>query len=148
MSWHVTTLSVRFDEVDSMGVVHHPRYLVYFEIARTRYMDDMGLRYRDVMESGTHLAVIDAGARYLRAARYQDELIVRTRCVEAGRTRIGLEYEVLRGGELLATGHTRLAAVTPEGRATRLTPKLRELFSASLVPSAEAGPGEGRPTQA
>lgn len=144
MSWHVTPLSVRFDEVDSMGVVHHPRYLVYFEIARTRFMDDMGLRYRDVMESGTHLAVIEAGARYVRAARYQDDLLVRTRCVEAGRTRIGLEYEVLRGEELLATGHTRLAAVTPEGRATRLPLELRELFAASAAPGPLAPPAADR----
>ena len=26
-----------------MNVVHHPRYLVYFEVARTRWLRDLGL---------------------------------------------------------------------------------------------------------
>ena len=143
---HVTPLTVRFDEVDSMGVVHHPRYVIYFEIARTQYMTDLGLPYRDVMESGTHLAVIDVAVRYLRSARYQDELQVTTRCVEAGRTRVTMRYEVRRGAELLATGSTRLASVSPAGRPVRMPGHLRELFTSVLELDAEEAAAIERPT--
>ena len=69
---HKTAIRVRFDEVDTMGIVHHPRYLVYFEVARTRYMRDLGLPYSEMIRSGTHLAVLETATRYLRPARYDD----------------------------------------------------------------------------
>ncbi len=120
-----------------MGVVHHPRYLIYFEIARTRYMSDLGMQYSELMHEGTYLAVTDAGAKYLRPAFYEDELVVSTRCSELSGTRIGLEYEVRRGDELIATGHTRLGSVGVDGRARRLPVEVRETFAAVLEPSRE-----------
>src|SRR5678809_679663 len=125
---HTTAIRVRFDEVDQMQVVHHPRYLVYFEVARTRYMRDLGLPYRDVVRTGTHLAVIEVGVRYLKAARYDEELAVVTRCTEASGARVCLEYEVRRGGDLLATGFTRLGSIDADGRAKRMPAGLRGLF--------------------
>ncbi len=129
---HETLLRVRFDEVDSMGVVHHPRFLVYFEVARTRFLRDLGLPYSEMMRSGTQLAVIEAEARYLKPAHYDDELVVRTRCVECGRTRMRLEYEVRRGDDVLATGATRLGSIQPGGRACRMPEHVRDLLIARM----------------
>lgn len=91
------------------------------------------------MADGTHLAVIEAAASYRRPARYEDELTVTTCLTEASGTRIRLEYEVLRQGELLASGHTRLASITESGRPTRMPARLRELFARLLEPGK---PGE------
>jgi len=134
---HTTDIRVRFDEVDTMGIVHHPRYLVYFEIARTAYLRALGLPYGELMDSGTHLAVIEAAVRYLRPAQYDDQLEIVTRCTECGRTRLTLEYEVLRDGEVLASGSSRHAAVDQEGKPRRLPAQLRELLSAEVRESAE-----------
>ncbi len=122
-----------------MGIVHHPRYLVYFEIARTQYLRDLGLPYASLIAAGLHLAVIEAGARYLRPARYDDEITVHTRCTECGRIRLCLEYEVRRGAELLATGLSRHAGVGDDGRPRRLPPEIRDLLAgeAAAVTNAE-----------
>jgi acyl-CoA thioester hydrolase len=130
---HTTPIRVRFDEVDSMGIVHHPRYVVYFEVARTAWMRDLGLPYSEMLGSGTHLAVLDVDVRHKSPARYDDELGVLTWCTECGRTRITLEYEVRRGDDLLATGRTRLGAVTPAGRATRLPAAFREIVAPHVI---------------
>lgn len=142
---HTTAIRVRFDEVDQMQVVHHPRYLVYFEVARTRYMRDLGLPYRDVVRGGTHLAVIEVGVRYLKAARYDEELTVVTRCTEASGARVSLEYEVRRGDDVLATGFTRLGSIDADGRAKRMPADLREVFERAV--RVEEGAGTvGRPS--
>ena len=142
---HRTAIRVRFDEVDQMQVVHHPRYLVYFEVARTRYMRDLGLPYREVVRGGTHLAVIEVGVRYVKAARYDEELTVVTRCTEASGARVCLEYEVRRGDDLLATGFTRLGSIDADGRAKRMPAGLREVFERAV--KAEEGAGAvGRPS--
>ncbi|MCE9637097.1 MAG: acyl-CoA thioesterase [Planctomycetes bacterium] len=129
---HETRIRVRFDEVDTMDVVHHPRYLVYFEVARTEYFRDLGMAYRDVMAGGTHLAIIEAGARYMRSAKYDDELVVETRCTVVGGASVTLRYAVRRGEETLATGFTRLGAVDLAGRAKRLPEDVRAKFAAVL----------------
>jgi len=130
---HETKIRVRFDEVDQMNVVHHPRYLVYFEVARTQYLRDLGAPYADVVATGTHLAVVEIGARYLKSARYDEELMVRTRCTESHGARIGLEYEVRRGADLLATGFTRLASIDASGKVKRMPESLRRLFDAAAA---------------
>lgn len=142
---HVTRLRVRFDEVDVMGVVHHPRYLVYFEVARTEMFRELGIVYRDVMASGTHLAVAEAGVRYLRPARYDDALEVETRCTEVRGASVLLEYVVRRGDEVLATGFSRHAAVDGAGRAKRLPADVRERFAAAVeAPDPRTAPRDGR----
>lgn len=129
---HQTPIRVRFDEVDSMGVVHHPRYVVYFEVARTAYLAQEGWPYSELMDAGVHLAVIDVGVRYLRPARYEDELVVGTRVTDVSGTRMRLEYEVRREDELLATGHTRLASIRPDGRPLRMPVELRQGLAALI----------------
>lgn len=131
---HETRIRVRFDEVDTMGVVHHPRYLVYFEVARTEYFRALGATYRDVMAGGTHLAILEAGARYLRPARYDEELVVETRCTEVSGARILLRYVIRRGSEELVTGFTRLGAIDNAGRAKRIPAEFRERFQAAVEP--------------
>ena len=84
------------------------------------------------MGAGTHLAVIEVALRYLKPARYEDELTVRTRCTESSGTRVTLAYEVLRGGELLATGTTRLASIEPGGKPKRMPEELRAAFEAAV----------------
>lgn len=130
---HETRIRVRFDEVDQMSVVHHPRYLIWFEVARTQYLTDLGLPYRDVVASGTHLAVIEVGLRYLKPARYDEEVVVTTRCTESSGARVALSYEVRRGADLLATGFTRLASIEPTGRPKRMPEALRTLFDAAVA---------------
>jgi acyl-CoA thioester hydrolase len=136
---HETAIRVRFDEVDLMDVVHHPRYLVYFEVARTQYMTELGFPYKDVVASGTQLAVIEVGVKYLKPARYDEELTVATRCTEAGGASVALEYEVRRGGDVLATGFTRLASIDPSGRAKRMPPELRAAFESAVRAGQESG---------
>lgn len=113
-----------------MGVVHHPRYVIYFEVARTEYLAVAGWPYSELMESGVHLAVIDVGVRYLRPARYEDELVVETRVTEVSGARMRLDYVVRRGPTTLATGHTRLASIHPDGRPMRLPAELRAALEA------------------
>lgn len=123
---HETQVRVRYGEVDRMGVVYHGHYLVYFEQGRTELLRSLGVTYRAVEDAGTLLVVVDTGVRYDRPARYDDLLTVATRLVKLGRVRLRFEYEVLREGERLATGHTVLASTDSAGRPKRLPADLLE----------------------
>ena len=45
-------LRVRYAEVDAMGVLHHSRYFVYFEMGRTELLRASGIAYADMERMG------------------------------------------------------------------------------------------------
>lgn len=127
MTWSTTTVRVRYAETDQMGVAWHGQYFAWFEVGRTDLLRERGCTYRELEADGLRLPVIDAAARYLRPARYDDVLEVRTRILTLGGARVEFDYEVRREGEelLVATGRTTHAAIDAGGRPRRLPQELR-----------------------
>jgi len=111
-------IRVRYAEVDRMGVLHHSRYWVYFELGRTELLRKNGASYRDIEEAGVFLVVARCAAKYRAPARYDDELILTTRTVKMGRSRIDHAYLLTRkaDGREIATAETTLACVDSQGR--------------------------------
>ena len=73
-----TTIRVRYNECDSMGVVHHAVYPVWFEIGRTELLRVQGKTYRSLEQQGVYLVVSDLVIKYKKPAKYDDELILET----------------------------------------------------------------------
>jgi len=117
-----TQVTVRYAETDMMGVVYHANYLPWFEVARTHLLKENGLPYRQLEADGYRLPVLEVTARYLRPAVYDDVITLVVSLREKPLLRIRLEYEVRRGDELLATGHTVHAFVDLQGRPVRPPP--------------------------
>ena len=129
--WSETRLRVRYAETDQAGVVYHSNYLIWFEVGRVELCRDYGFNYRDMeTEADALLPVIEARVSYRAPARYDDEIIVRTRIVELRSRLIGFAYEVLRAndGTLLAEGQTRHVVMSREGRAKSLPEKYAEMM--------------------
>src|SRR5580658_8711411 len=102
-----TRLRVRYAETDQMGVVYHANYLVWMEVGRVEYYRASGARYRDLeTEAGILLAVVEVNCRYYSPARYDDEVIVRTRIEHANPRMVRFGYELIsaEGGRCLASG--------------------------------------------
>ena len=119
---------VRYAETDCMGVVYYANYFVWFEIGRTDWLRDTGHSYRAMEDEGVQLPVIEAHCEYRRAARYDDELEIRTRATLLTPVRIRFDYEIVRGDETLVTGHTIHAALDRSGRPCRLPAPVREMI--------------------
>ena len=122
-----STVRVRYAETDQMGVAYHGEYFAWFEVGRTDLLRGRGMTYRELESQGLHLPVIAAEAQYLRPARYDDVLEIRTRVTALSGARIRFEYEVVKEGAdaPLATGSTAHAAVDQRGRPRRLPEDLR-----------------------
>jgi acyl-CoA thioester hydrolase len=113
-------IQVRYSETDAMKFVYYANYLVYFEVARHPYWE--------MEKRGVLIPVLEANCEYLKAGRYGDSLTIRTLRWRSGAARIRFEYQVLRGEELLARGHTEHAFMHPEGRAIRPPKEIVGLF--------------------
>jgi acyl-CoA thioester hydrolase len=111
-----TEIRVIYGDTDQMGVVYYGNYLRFFEAARSDFLRDKGARWRDVERThGVYLPVVEAKVNYKRPAFYDDLLVIETMLAELGRASLRFEYRVLRGDDLLATGHTVHACVDKQG---------------------------------
>ncbi len=73
-----TNIRVRYAETDQMGVVYHSNYFLYFESARAESIRHMGFTYADMEKMGIIMPVVDVHCRYLRPAKYDDLLTIKT----------------------------------------------------------------------
>jgi acyl-CoA thioester hydrolase len=126
-----TELRVIYGDTDQMGVVYYANYLRFFEASRNEFIRAKGLRYRDFeAEFSLRLPVIEAHVSYKVPARYDDLLTVEIALAEVRRASARFDYRILRGDELLATGHTLHACVDLDGRVRRMPPTLLDRLSA------------------
>jgi len=127
----VSTLRVRYAETDKMGVVYYANYLVWFEVGRADLLRSLGWTYREMELAGISLPVIEAHCDYLRPARYDDEIEVRTEGRMLSPVRMEFQYEVVRRNDrvVTATGRTVHAALDAAGRPCRLPERVREVFA-------------------
>jgi acyl-CoA thioester hydrolase len=110
-----TTLRVRYAETDTMGVVYYGNYLTYFEVGRVEYLRQAGLPMSEV-DRKVRLPVVEATIRYVRPARLDDLLRIRTWVAERKRASFLFRYEIQQEetGDVVATGTTRHACWHPE----------------------------------
>jgi acyl-CoA thioester hydrolase len=127
----VSTIRVRYAETDQMGVAYHGSYFPWLEVGRTDLLRNRGLTYRELEQRDVHLPVVEAHARFVRPALYDDVLDVWTRLAEMRGARVTFEYEIRRAGTptALATASTSHAAVDAQGRPRRIPEDVRKLLT-------------------
>ncbi|MCR4434623.1 MAG: thioesterase family protein [Clostridiales bacterium] len=103
-----TSFIVRYAETDQMGIVHHSNYPVWFEAGRTDFVKKMGMPYSKIEEKGCLLPLVELKCFFKGAARYEDEIIVKTWIKSMTVVRITFYYEVYIKGkpDLITWGET------------------------------------------
>ncbi len=74
----LTQLRVRYAETDQMNVVYYGNYAQYFEVGRVESIRNLGITYKDMEASGVIMPVVEMHVKYLRSARYDDLLTIKT----------------------------------------------------------------------
>ena len=134
-----TEVRVRFADTDAQGIAHNASYLVWFEVARVEYLREHAGGYQALRDRGIEALVLESYCRYVVPARFDDLLLVHTRCVDVRGARFRYEYAILReDGTLMADGYTSHACVDSASFApTRVPGWLRDAI-ASVESSSSA----------
>ena len=100
------TFAVRFSEVDSMNVVWHGSYSLYFEDAREAFGKKFGLEYMGFFEHGYYAPLVDLSFHYKKPIKYgmtpRIDIIYRPTAA----AKIVFDYEIYdtEDNSLIATG--------------------------------------------
>jgi len=113
---------VRYSETDQMSYAYHGNYAAYFEMGRTEWLRKLGVSYRSMEENGIMLPVINLNTNYLKPAKYDDILTLKTTLAKKPTARIEFEFEIHnQNNELLTTASATLVFVNMKtSRPTRI----------------------------
>jgi len=78
MEVNETQVEVRYQETDQMGVVYHANYLIWFEIGRTKFIEQLGFQYAEMEKNNIVSPVIDIQISYKQPAKYGDTVTIFT----------------------------------------------------------------------
>jgi acyl-CoA thioester hydrolase len=126
----VTTIRVRFHELDPYGHLNHGVYLNYFEQARVELLDRIGFGLPRLAELGFHIVVVEVQVRFIAPAYSGDEVTITSTIKDLRRVSSTWHQEMVRDGEVIATNDVRAAMTDLDGRPTSAPPGLREALTA------------------
>jgi|TARA_B100001964_G_scaffold46689_1_gene52165 acyl-CoA thioester hydrolase len=130
---HVLALRVYWEDTDAAGIVYYANYLKFIERGRSDLLRLLGIDQAALYrESGVAFAVRRCEIDYLKPARLDDRLEVRSRLVEVRGASVRAEQVVWRAGTELMRAQVRLGCIDPTGRARRLPPPVRAALAATL----------------
>jgi acyl-CoA thioester hydrolase len=115
-------IRVYYEDTDAGGVVYHSKYLNYFERARTEALRSMGFEQDELIKNDdTIFAVRSIQADYLKPAKFNDEVVVKTRIEQLKKASIVFAQKIhhKHGDEVLCTVKVLVACVS----ASQLKPR-------------------------
>ena len=116
MKYHQTQIKVRFNEIDAYQVAWHGHYVSWMEIGRTALASQFGLDPFNLSKEGFLGPVISLEIKYLRPARYNDELTIKTSLARTETATLEFVTEIVdQSGCRLATGTATHALTDLDG---------------------------------
>lgn len=102
------TFDIRFSEVDSMNVVWHGSYPLYFEDAREAFGRKYDLGYMKIFQNGYFAPLIELNVQYKKPLVYgmRPEITITYRPTEAAKIIFDYEIRDTTDGSLVTTGHS------------------------------------------
>lgn len=99
---------IRFSEVDSMNVVWHGSYPLYFEDAREAFGKKYDLGYMKIFRNGYFAPLVELNFQYKKPLVYgmHPAITIKYRPTDAAKIIFDYEIHDTADGSLVATGHS------------------------------------------
>ena len=110
---HETQIRVRYAETDQMGYLYYGNYATYYEVGRAEMIRSIGLTYQSMEDDyGILMPVMSLQMRFVRPARYDELIRVRTELRKLPQKQIVFHHELFNPkGKLVNGGSVKLCFV-------------------------------------
>lgn len=114
---------VRFNEVDSLGIVWHGHYITFFEDGREAFGREHGIDYLTVQAAGYTIPIVKSVCEHKLPLRYGEKFRVDTSFVDTPAAKVVFRYRIFNEqDELVCIGETTQVFLDSEGLLTLNTP--------------------------
>ena len=124
---HVTSIPIRWGDMDAYGHVNNTVYFRFMEQARVEWIEAMQVLVRP---GGDGPVIINASCTFLKPMTYPGTVELRTYVGHAGRSSVPTYVEMLIDGELYAEGAAKVVWMnTQTGKSAPIPEHVRNTFS-------------------
>lgn len=134
---HMTTIAVRWSELDPYNHVNHPTYLTYLEEARIKVLEDIGWDMAILERAGYRVVVVGVSVDFKQSATAGDTLTITSQLVRLGASASTWRQVIARGDDVIAEATIRAACTDLDGAPVRTPDGFKEAL-AGLLDSPEA----------
>ena len=132
---HRLPLRIYYEDTDAGGIVYYARYLQFAERARTEMLRLAGIDQKQLTrDHGVFFAVRRCEVDYLRPARFDDFLEVRSHLTALGGARLSAVQVICRAGEELVRLAVEIASIRGDGRPARIPAPVRAALQPFVQP--------------
>ena len=118
---HLLAVRIYYEDTDFTGVVYHANYLRYLERGRSDALRLSGVSHAALAERPDPVAFVVRRLEldFVRPARVDDALVVRTRYEQLKGPRIIVRQRIERSGQEIASARVEVVCIRPDGRPVR-----------------------------
>lgn len=118
---HRLPVRVYYEDTDFTGLVYHANYVRYFERGRSDFLRLTTAGHAELLESETPIAfvVAEMGLKFLKPARIDDALVIRTTYETVRGPRLFIRQRITRGDEVLCEAEVTAVCIRLDGRPVR-----------------------------
>lgn len=133
---HLLPVRVYYEDTDFTGLVYHANYVRYFERGRSDFLRLAGIGHARLLDQEAPMAfvVAELNLTFLKPARIDDALVVRTRYQRIKGPRLIISQTVERGTEVLCRAEVVAVCIHMDGRPRRPGRALVEAVTPWLEP--------------
>ena len=134
---HLLPVRVYYEDTDASGIVYHANYLRYCERGRTDFLRLAGVSHTELRARAEPIVFVVRGVslKFLRPAKVDDALLVRTRYGRLERARIHIDQQVERDGEVLCRAEVEVVCIHLDGRPARPPADMVDKLRRHIAPS-------------
>jgi acyl-CoA thioester hydrolase len=132
---HRLAVRVYYEDTDFTGVVYHANYARYFERGRSDFLRLAGVHHNELAarDDPSAFVVTRLAMDFLKAARIDDALLVRTTYDTVRGPRLFISQTLTRGDDLIARAEVEAACITLDGRPRKPSRDLVETLRPLLL---------------
>lgn len=102
-----TTIRVRFNETDPLGIVWHGNYISYFEEGREAFGRKHSLSYLDIKNNGYITPIVESFSRHKLPLKYGDVATIETTFEDVPAAKMIFTYKIFNAeGKVVCIGKT------------------------------------------
>jgi acyl-CoA thioester hydrolase len=135
---HLLSVRVYYEDTDFTGVVYHANYLRYFERGRSDFLRLSGVSHTELRARPEPVAFVvrKMGIDFIRPARVDDALVVRTAFEGLKGPRLFVRQRIERDGEILAEAEVQVVCIRLDGRPVKPPADILQALGLGEGPSA------------
>jgi acyl-CoA thioester hydrolase len=115
---HYLPVRIYYEDTDFTGLVYHANYLRYFERGRSDFLRVAGVRHNELLADADPwgFAVRRMEIDFIKPARIDDELVVKTAYETFRGPRLFASHELVRGDDVLVKAAVEACCISLTGR--------------------------------